>query len=118
MGQNQPDDGEVCQGKTNDHGALAAHPVRQESHRDAQQERRERRRGVDQAEEVAAVTGVNDVQVEEQAKAAEQQAVEEESQQEQPRRPVEQAELVEGGVEEVFHFFQFSRRGFGPRLNS
>ncbi len=75
------------------HGALAAHPVGEQSHRNAQQERRERWGGVDQPKEIAAVTGVDDIQVEEQVPAGKEQPVQEERQQEQPGRAVQDAEL-------------------------
>jgi len=47
-----------------------------------------RGRGIDQSQEIPAETGVNDIEVEEQVPAAEEQPIQEERQQEQPGRAV------------------------------
>ena len=103
MDKDHADDGKICQGKAKDHGPFTAHAVGKQAHGNAQQERRKRRSGVNQAEELATVAGIDNEEVEEQIPAAEEQAVEEKRQQEQPGGFVQAAELIEDGTEKGFH---------------
>ena len=86
MHQHHANERKIGQEETDNHGRFAAHPVGEQAHRDAQQERGKRGRGIDQPQEIPAISGRNDIKVEKQAPAAEEQPIQEERQQEQPGR--------------------------------